>query len=261
METSVYQLLRDAIAREVPAVAAKVIAGPDLGAELLLVHPDRTTGSLGHPAADEQALRVLRPMLREGGTRLLEIGERRLFLESHLPPPHLVVIGAVHIAIPLVTFGTTLGFRTTVIDARGQFATEERFPHADRLIEAWPDEALAQLSLHPGVAAVCLAHDPKFEDPAMKVLLCSDVGYIGAVGSRSTSAERRERLKAAGFSDEQLDRIHGPIGINIGAKTPEEIAVSIIAEIISVRRGGTGRQMKELRPPIRPGVAEPINAE
>src|SRR5207248_1852822 len=113
----------------------------------------------------------------------------------------------------------------------------ERFPHADRIIEAWPDEALETLALHPGVAAVCLAHDPKFEDPAMQVLLRSDVGYIGAVGSRNTSAERRERLKAAGFSDADLDRIHGPVGITIGAKTPEEIALSIMAEVVAVRRG------------------------
>lgn len=237
METRLYAQLRDAIAREVPAAAGKVIAGPGLGNELLLVHPDHVVGSLGDPPADEEALRALRPMLRDGGTSIVELGDRRLFLEAHLPPPHLVVIGAVHIAIPLVTFGQTLGFRTTVIDARGHFATDERFPHADRLIEAWPDEALAQLSLHPGVAAVCLAHDPKFEDPAMEVLLRSDAGYIGAVGSRATSNERRERLKAAGFTDEQLDRIHGPVGINIGAKTPEEIAVSIVAEIIAVRRG------------------------
>jgi xanthine dehydrogenase accessory factor len=237
VETTLYEHLRDAIAREVPAAVAKVIAGPGLGNELLLVHPDRVTGSLGAPSADEEALRALRPMLRDGGTAMLQIGERRVFLEAHLPPPHLVVIGAVHIAIPLVTFGATLGYRTTVIDARGQFATDERFPHADRLIEAWPDEALAQITLHPGVAAVCLAHDPKFEDPAMEVLLRSDVGYIGAIGSRATCAERRERLAAAGFSDAQLDRIHGPVGISIGAKTPEEIALAIMAEIIAVRRG------------------------
>ena len=237
MEASVYTRLRDAIAGEIPAAVAKVIAGPAIGSELLLVHPDHTVGTLGDPVADEAALRALRPMLRDGEAATIEIGNRRVFLEAHLPPPHLVVIGAVHIAIPLVTFGSTLGYRTTVIDARGQFATDERFPHADHLIEAWPDEALAQLSLHPGVAAVCLAHDPKFEDPAMDALLRSDVGYIGAIGSRATSAERRGRLRAAGFSDEQLDRIHGPVGINIGAKTPEEIALSIIAELVAVRRG------------------------
>jgi xanthine dehydrogenase accessory factor len=239
METTAFQSLRDAIQSEVPAATAKIIAGEGIGNELVLIHPDRAVGSLGSSAADEAALQRLRPMLREatGSTALEEVDGRRVFLEAHLPPPHLVVVGAVHIAIPLVTFGKTLGFRTTVIDARGQFATDERFPHADRLIEAWPDEALSQLSLHPGVAAVCLAHDPKFEDPAMRVLLRSDVGYIGAIGSRNTSAERRDRLASEGFTDDELNRIHGPVGLNIGAKTPEEIALAIIGEIVAVRRG------------------------
>lgn len=237
MQPTVFAALRDAIHNEIPAANAKVISGPDTGSELLIVYPERILGGLGSPTADEQAGRLLRAMLRDGGTKIEEIEGRRVFLEAHLPPPHLVVIGAVHIAIPLVTFGQTLGYRTTVIDARSQFATDERFPHADRLIEAWPDEALGQLNLHPGVAAVCLAHDPKFEDPAMEVLLRSDAGYIGAVGSRTTSGERRNRLAAAGFTDEQLDRIHGPVGLNIGGKTPEEIALSIMAEIVAVRSG------------------------
>jgi xanthine dehydrogenase accessory factor len=237
MDSNQFAALRDAINDEIPAATAKVVSGQDAGSELMIVYPDRILGGLGSPAADEEAGRLLQTMLRDGGTSLIEIDGRQVFLESHLPPPHLVVIGAVHIAIPLVTFGQTLGYRTTVIDARAQFATDERFQHADRLIEAWPDEALTQLNLHPGVAAVCLAHDPKFEDPAMEVLLRSDVGYIGAVGSRATSAERRERLKATGFSDEQIDRIHGPVGLNIGGKTPEEIALSIMAEIVAVRRG------------------------
>lgn len=237
MDSTVFSALRDAIQNEIPASNAKVVSGPDTGNELLIVYPDQVLGGLGSPAADEQASRTLRAMLRDGGTTLDEIDGRQVFMEAHLPPPHLVIVGAVHIAIPLITFGQTLGYRTTVIDARAQFATDERFPHADRLIEAWPDEALAQLNLHPGVAAVCLAHDPKFEDPAMEVLLRSDAGYIGAVGSRTTSMERRERLKGAGFTDKQLDRIHGPVGLNIGGKTPEEIALSIMAEIVAVRRG------------------------
>jgi xanthine dehydrogenase accessory factor len=237
MDSKVFSALRDAIQNEIPAAIAKVVNGPDIGSELLIIYPDQILGGLGSPAADEQTSRTLLTMLRDGGTSLEEIDGRQIFMEAHLPPPHLVIVGAVHIAIPLVTFGQTLGYRTTVIDARAQFATDERFPHADRLIEAWPDEALNQLNLHPGVAAVCLAHDPKFEDPAMEVLLRSDAGYIGAVGSRNTSLERRERLKAAGFTDEQLDRIHGPVGLNIGGKTPEEIALSIMAEIVAVRRG------------------------
>lgn len=237
MHLSVYQQLRAAIERENPAVTARVVAGPDIGAELLLLYPGEIAGSLAGSNVEAELIAEMRPMLRDGGTKLAEIGDRRVFLEAHLPAPHLVVIGAVHIAIPLVTIAAALEYKTTVIDARGQFATDERFPHVDALIEAWPDEGLAQLNLHPGVAAVVLAHDPKFEDPAMFTLLTSDVGYIGAIGSRATSAERRRRLAEAGFSEEQIGRIHGPVGIRIGAKTPGEIAVSIMAEIIAVRRG------------------------
>jgi len=237
MKLALYEKLRAAIEAENPAVTARVVAGPGIGAELLLTYPNDIDGSLGDPAADEAALAEMRSLLGDGGSRLAELGERRLFIEAHLPAPHLVVIGAVHIAIPLVTIAKALDYHTTVIDARGQFATDERFPHVDRLIEAWPDEGLAEVNLHPGVAAVVLAHDPKFEDPAMHVLLTSNVGYIGAVGSRATSGERRRRLAEAGYSDEQLDRIHGPVGLRIGAKTPGEIAVSIMGEIIATRRG------------------------
>lgn len=242
MQGTLYESVRDAISNEVPVATARVIAGPLLGGELVLVHPDELRGSLGDADVDAEVRSTLRRLLREGGTTQVTVGEQRIFAEGFLPPPHLVVIGAVHIAIPLVAFATTLGFRTTVIDARGQFATAERFPHVDTLIEAWPDEGLAQVHLHPGVAAVCLAHDPKFEDPAMHTLLRSDVGYIGAIGSRTTSAERRERLAGEGFSEVDLDRIHGPVGLNLGAKTPEEIALSIIAEIVAVRRGRDPRQ-------------------
>lgn len=241
MDLALYRAVRDAMTAEIPAAAARVIAGARLGGELAVVFPDRVLGSLGARELDEAALQALRAMLRDGGARSVELEGERVFLEAFLPPPQLIVIGAVHIAIPLVAIGVTLGFRTTVIDARGQFATDERFPHADRLIEAWPDEALARLSLHPGVAAVCLAHDPKFEDPALESLLRSEVGYIGAIGSRATSAERRARLSAAGFSDAELDRIHGPIGLDIGATTPEEIALSIMAEIVATRRGRESR--------------------
>jgi xanthine dehydrogenase accessory factor len=237
MDLGLYWQLRAAVAAETPAVAARVIAGPALGGESLLVYPDTYSGSLGNAVLDAAALAVMRGLLREGGAQAVDVEGQRVFFETHLPAPQLVIIGAVHIAIPLSSIGQTLGYRVTVIDARGQFATSERFPHVERLIEAWPDEGLAQLSLHRGVAAVCLAHDPKFEDPAMEALLRSDVGYIGAIGSRKTSADRLVRLGEAGFPPEQLQRIHGPVGLKIGATTPEEIALSIMAEIVAVRNG------------------------
>lgn len=237
MDLGLYTQLRAAVAAEMPAVAARVIAGSALGGESLLIYPDTYTGSLGNATLDAAALKTMRGLLREGGAQALEVAGQRVFFETHLPAPQLVIIGAVHIAIPLASIGQTLGYRVTIIDARGQFATQDRFPHVERLIDAWPDEGLAQLTLHPGVAAVCLAHDPKFEDPAMEALLRSDVGYIGAIGSRKTSAERLVRLAEAGFGPEQLKRIHGPVGLKIGATTPEEIALSIMAEIVAVRNG------------------------
>jgi len=241
MNLETFEQLEQAIQSDTPAVMATVVAGPALGNQLLYIHPDRWIGSLG--AADTSDIRDrIRAIVRDGGTTQAEQNGNSLFVEAHLPPPHLVIIGGVHIAMPLVSFANTLGYQTTIIDARSQFLTEERFAHAGRLIDAWPDEGLAQLNLHPGVAAVCLAHDPKFEDPALEALLRSDVGYIGAMGSRKTSAERRERLKLAGFTDEQLDRIYGPVGLNIGAKSFAEVALAIMAEIVAVRNGKSPRQ-------------------
>ena len=237
MNAEVFRAIRSAINEERPAAFATVVEGNLIGNYVALIHPDTVVGSLGSPALDEAALADLRVTLVDGSARALELEGQRVYIEAQLPPPHLVIVGAVHTAIPLIGYATILGYRTTVIDARGTFATEERFPHVDRMIEAWPDEGLAQVALHPGVAAVVLAHDPKFEDPAMEVLLKSDVGYIGAIGSRATSNERLERLAGMGFSPADLERIHGPVGLNLGGKSPEEIALSIIAEVIAVRNG------------------------
>lgn len=242
MRPELYSALRDAIAAETPAATATVLTGDHAGNELMLTYPDTVIGSLGAAELDELVLDRLRTMLTDGGIGTEEIAGQRVYLEAHLPPPHLVVVGAVHIAIPLVDIARVLGYKSTVIDARGVFATGERFPHVDHLIEAWPDEGLEQVNLHPGVAAVILAHDEKFEDPAMDILLRSEVGYIGAIGSRKTSEERLVRLQAMGFTQEDLDRIHGPIGLNLGGRSPEEIALSIMAEIIAVRNGRDPKQ-------------------
>jgi xanthine dehydrogenase accessory factor len=149
-------------------------------------------------------------------------------------------VGAVHNAIPLVTFAKTLGFRTIVVDARGAFATPERFAHADELIMAWPDEAL-EGKLNSNSFVVLLTHDPKLDDPALKIALPSQARYIGALGSPKTHAKRLERLREEGMPEEQIARLHAPIGLAIGANTPEEIAVSIIAEVVAARHGLTGK--------------------
>jgi xanthine dehydrogenase accessory factor len=237
VKAEIYAEIRDAIRTSVPAATATILQGELAGHMMLLKASSGIVGTFGNDLLDRAVQARLDTYIEDGGAGPEEVEGVRIFFDSYLPPPHLVVIGAVHTAIPLVSIARIMGYDTTVIDARGVFATEERFPHSDDLIEAWPDEGLAEINLHPGVAAVILAHDEKFEDPALDVLLNSEVGYIGAIGSRKTSQERLVRLKARGFSDEQLARIHGPVGLNLGGRSPEEVALSIMAEIISVKHG------------------------
>jgi xanthine dehydrogenase accessory factor len=148
-----------------------------------------------------------------------------------------VVVGAVHIADELVTFAQRFGFRTFVVDPRGAFATEARFPHTDTLLAQWPDEALPEIGLTSNTAVVVLSHDPKLDDPALRLALPGPAFYVGALGSRKTHAQRVERLLGDGLTQADLDRLHAPIGLNIGGRTPAEIALSIMAEIVAVRNG------------------------
>jgi xanthine dehydrogenase accessory factor len=152
----------------------------------------------------------------------------------------------VHIAIPLTTMAVAAGFIVSVIDPRSAFNNSDRITSAERLITAWPDEALPRFDLGPRDAAVCLAHDPKFEDPALTALLRTETGYIGAIGSRGTHAKRVMRLHEAGFTDADIARIHSPVGLNLGAQTPEEIAIAILAEIVAVRRGKDAGSMSSM---------------
>jgi xanthine dehydrogenase accessory factor len=145
-------------------------------------------------------------------------------------------VGGVHIAIALTSFAKTLGYRTLVIDPRRAFGSEERFPHVDKLIQAWPDKAFEQVQITVETAVALLTHDPKIDDPALKIILKAKPCYVGALGSKKTHAKRVERLRGYGFSEAEIGRIHGPIGLNIGAQTPEEIALAIMAEIVQARR-------------------------
>jgi xanthine dehydrogenase accessory factor len=160
-----------------------------------------------------------------------------VFIEGYAPPPELLIVGASHIAIILATFAKQLYYQVTIIDPRAAFATGDRFPHADEILVAWPDVVFKERELTPATAIVILTHDPKIDDPALQVALTQPVGYIGVLSSRKNNVQRYERLKHAGMTDEQLQRIHSPVGLAIGATTPEEIALAIIAEIIAVRHG------------------------
>lgn len=237
---SLYETLRDAILAEQPAVVATIIEGAGTGTRMLIRPGAETLGTLGDAALDTAVAHRALELLARAETAAYPFstpqGEVQVFIESYPPPPTLFIVGAVHIAIPLVTFAKTLGFRTIVIDARGAFATPERFAHADELVHAWPDEALeGRLTINSYV--VLLTHDPKLDDPALKVALPAPVRYVGALGSPKTHAKRLERLRDEGMADEYLARLHAPIGLPLGGRTPEEIAVSIIAEIVAVRNG------------------------
>ena len=160
-----------------------------------------------------------------------------VFIEVYAPSPHLILFGGDHIAIPLTNYAKELGFRVTIVDARSRFANRDRFPNADEIIVAWPDKAFAQLSVDQSTYIAILSHDPKLDEPATRGALQTSARYIGAIGARKTHADRRARLAREGFSEAQIDRIHGPIGLDLGGKTPAEIALSIIAEIVASRYG------------------------
>jgi xanthine dehydrogenase accessory factor len=196
---------------------------------------------------------MLRTDLRSGESELLEQAPdfelaRRdgdAFWEPFGRPAHMVIVGAIHIAIPLHRMARLMGYRVTIVDARGQFATRERFPEADQLLVKWPDEALAGLTVDRSTAVVILTHDPKFDMPALRSVLKTGAGYIGAIGSRKTNQNRFDALRQEGFGDAQLARIHGPIGLDLGARGAEETALGIMAEVTAVRYGGSALPMRE----------------
>jgi xanthine dehydrogenase accessory factor len=236
MQKTIYTRLRDAITREVPVAVATVITGDDVGAQVLIQPDQAVISMLNDTALVAQIHQDALAMLLAGEQGIRTYGERQIFIETYPPPATIIMVGAVHIAVALTTFAKPLGFRTIVVDARGAFATNERFGHADELVHAWPDEAL-QGRIHSNTAVVVLTHDPKLDDPALLVALPSAARYVGALGSTKTQAARVLRLRDAGLNDDQIGRLYAPIGLPIGGRTPEEIGLSIMAQIVAVRNG------------------------
>jgi xanthine dehydrogenase accessory factor len=185
-------------------------------------------------AADTAIVEAARRAMELGKSETVDIGGQKVFLNVYVPPQRLIIVGAVHIAQSLAPMATMLDFDVTVVDPRGAWATTQRFPGV-KVIKDWADEAFQAMGLDSSTAVATLTHDPKLDDPALEAALKSDVFYIGALGSRRTHAKRKERLAEAGITDEQFARIHGPIGLNIGARSPAEIAVSILGQIVEVR--------------------------
>lgn len=229
-----------------------VVEGPDAGAKVLRVESGETIGAGVPPAALDQYDDVV----RKGRNRLLDLGGGvRVFAEWYGPPPRLFVYGAVDTAESLCMGAKLLGWSTIVADARQMFLTPERLPSADLLIARWPKEAIAEIEPDHQTAIVVLTHDDKFDEPALSAALASEAFYVGALGSRRTTERRRGRLLEAGVPAESIDRIMGPCGLDIGADTQEETALSILAEILAVRAGRKGGPLRESKQRIH--VEEP----
>jgi xanthine dehydrogenase accessory factor len=243
-----------------PVALATVVNGPDAGAKLLLVPGRAVEGSLGNGDLDRVVSRDLRAELDAGTSGVRHYGpngEARqddvtVFLETWAPPPRMVIFGAVDFTAALVRIAKVLGYHVTVCDAREVFATKARFPQADEVVVAWPQRLLEEIGKDLGQRdAVCvLTHDHKFDVPAIVSALATNAGYLGAMGSRRTHAERVERLRDAGVDDAGLARLHSPIGLDLGGRTPEETAVSIFAEIIGSRTGRLPQALRETDGPL-----------
>jgi xanthine dehydrogenase accessory factor len=246
--------LREALAEKRPAALLTVIEGEHAGLTALLDEEGRLTGSLGSATLDAEATAAAAPRLETGQPGVDEADGLAVYVEPHVPTPVLAIVGAVHVGIALSSLAKVLGYRVVVVDPRTAFLNEERVPDADERVARWPQDALPGLRLGPRDAAVCLSHDAKFDEPTLDCLLRSPVGYIGAIGSRGTAGRRVERLRAAGFGEADIARVHSPIGLDLGARTPEEIALAILGEIVAVRRGRRGGSLVAVAPATAAGA-------
>jgi xanthine dehydrogenase accessory factor len=226
------------------AALVTVIAGRALGAKLLVRADGSTDGGLGDPGLDRVGVEAAEELLWAERSETREAGDSTLFVDVVAPAPRLVVFGAVDYAAALSRLAKAAGWRPFVCDPRSQFATRERFPDAEDVIAAWPEDAFARLGgIDRATYIAILTHDPKLDDAALSLALRSEAAYVGAMGSRRAQAQRRERLLAMGIDEELLDRIAAPIGLDLGAVSPEETALSIMAEVVAVRNGREGGRL------------------
>lgn len=277
MSASIYDTMRARLRAQLPTALATAIDGPGPGAKLLVVPGDAPNeitvlGTLGDPELDRIVTRDALGELEAGRSGIRHYGPQgqttpedlldtptvSVFIESWAPPPQLWIFGAVDFTAALSRVGKVLGYRVIVCDAREVFATRRRFPAADEVVVSWPGPLFDQRGTQLGSRdAVCiLTHDPKFDVPAVVGALATRVGYIGVMGSRKTHEKRVERLREVGVTDAELDRLMSPIGLDLGARTPEETAISICAEIIARRTGRVAPSLRDSHGPIHaPSVA------
>ncbi len=247
---------REAFAQDKATVTATIVKGAKdfVGYKLMLDADGAVRTSAQHErfnAVTLQLLTLAQFALKEGTSKLVclpspsgggaggesEIEPITIFLDVILPKPTLIIVGAVHIAIALTTMAKALDYRVLIVDPRSAFGNEARFPHADQIVKEYPHKAFDQLFITRSTAIVTLTHDVKFDDPALKLALSSPAFYVGALGGKKTQAARRERLLKDGITEVQMNRLHAPIGLDIGARTPEEIALATMAQIVAVRNG------------------------
>ena len=234
-----------------PVALVAFLEGEHAGDTALVIPEGTDLGPDSGPAA-ALAAEMLAARAERGAIHEIAPGTS-VYIEPFLPPPVLVIAGGVHVAIPLARFGKELGFRVVVVDPRQKFANRERFPEADQVLVTWPDEALAGLEVGETAYIVLLTHDPKIDEPTLAAALKTEAAYIGAIGSRKTHADRYERLEKWGVTREQLDRVYSPVGLDLGGSTPEETALSIMAEVVAVKNGRTGGSLRDASGPIGKG--------
>ncbi|MGI8624561.1 MAG: XdhC family protein [Solirubrobacteraceae bacterium] len=254
----VLEAVREEVEDERPVALTTLLDGPAAGATMAVLE-DATVGGLDHTGLlDSSVARDARGFLDEGRSAIRRYSAKgetmgtdlRVAIHAFATPPRMVVFGAIDFSAALARIATEIGYRVTIVDARRAFAQSPRFAEHAEVVVAWPQEYLAEQELGPRDAVLIFTHDPKFDEPALVGALATGAGYVGALGSRTTHAEREERLRAAGLEDDQLRRVSSPCGLDVGARTPAETAIAVLAEILALRAGRTGGRLGEAEGPI-----------
>ncbi|MEK6229777.1 MAG: XdhC/CoxI family protein [Actinomycetota bacterium] len=227
------------------AAVVTVIAGDGVGEKLLLREDGTRVGSLGSPELDAAGAKAAEELMWAERSETREHGDTLLFVDATAPAPRLIVFGAVDYTAALCRLARAAGWRPFVCDPRSQFATQDRFPEAEEVVAAWPDEAFDRLGIDRATYVAVLTHDPKLDDAALGIALRSEAAYVGAMGSRRAQERRRERLLEQGFTDDEMERLAAPIGLDLGAVGPEETALSVMAEVVAVRNGRSGGRLQD----------------
>ena len=258
-DRSLLARLVEAEAAKLPAAVATVLDGPAAGEVVAVFGADQAGDLAASPELERHVRREIAGMLRQGTSGVRRYGadgsrlgseEVRVFFHVRGAPPRLLIVGAVDFSAALAPLAAAIGFEVTICDARPAFSGSARFRRAAQVVTCWPQEAIERFGLGPRDALLVFSHDPKFDEPALLAALQTEAGYIGALGSRRTVADRHRRLAESGAGEADLERIHSPAGLDIGARDAEETAISILAEILAVRSGRSGGPLREAQGPI-----------